>query len=153
MTVKHLKRLQTAVTLIACMLLIAPGIWISSHPTLTGNPAIFLLVLSLMVIGVFASIAVPTLVRLGMPVPFEDITTIERFLAARGETLSGARKIFVGPTAGPGFQQRWRCYLLVCTTGDGRENVRRVAVSENPMTGAEMIKERSGGTWMPRIAA
>jgi len=151
--VKRLKRLQTAVTLIACLLLIAPCIWISLQPDFTGNRSISLLAAGLMMIGVFASLAVPTLVRLGMPVPFEDITIMERFLAARGESLSWSRKVLLGPMAGPGFRQRWRCYLLVCTTGDGRENVRRVAVSENPMTGAEMIKERSGGTWMPRIAA
>lgn len=152
MNVRHLRRWQTLLTWAAYLLFFGPCLWIALQPNLLRSPTFFYLSTLLIVIGAFACVSASTAVRLLIPVPSQDTTAINLFLDARGETFAAVTKVIFGPMTGPEFRQRWRCYSIASTTVDGRETVRRIAFSEHRITAVEMIRERAGGTWMPRIA-
>ena len=152
MNVRHLQRWQTVLVWAAYLIFFGPCLWIALQPNLTGRPIFFSLCLPLIVMGAFACVAVPTAVRLLIRVPYQDVAALELFLAARGETFAAVKKVIFGPMAGPEFRQRWRCYSVTCATADGRQTIRRIALSEHPITAAEMVRERAGNAWMPRIA-
>jgi hypothetical protein len=152
MNVRHLQRLQTLLVWAALLIFFGPCIWIALQPNLISSSILLSLCFTLVVMGMFACFAVPTAVRLSIQVPYQDVAALELFLAARSETFAAVRKVIFGPMVGPEFRQRWRCYSVTCTTADGRQIIRRIALSEHPVTAAEMVRERAGSIWMPRIA-
>jgi hypothetical protein len=119
--------------------------------------------IALVLVAVLVIVA-PVLLRLILPPPPEDRDAINRYLAARGETLLGFSKIaFGGPFRRPGRTDEWRPdlnrsqqltarlpprpYRITSRGRSGHVVTREVAVIAIGRGGTPRLKEKHDGVW------